>query len=302
MRRLILAAGIVTACAAALAQTTAQERLKAIQADPAALKTAIEGGRKASSFCVNCHGDDGISKTPEVPNLGGQNPAYLLEQIRKFGNGERVNPFMQGVIKVLKDEERMQHRLVLRQLQGPAREGRCLRRWRAARNCSPSCASAAMANRRVATRRSAPRRPADALPADDDHALPRQYRRAQQPVDVDRHGYTEERRHQGDRQLPDAVALSCGPAIRACRPAKLTDVMVSDAGLAVSFRFGENALGGTMKAIFGLLLALVLGISGGDALAQITDLNVGDQQGGPSAHALAANGQGLFPDRPAGRG
>jgi cytochrome c553 len=60
-----------------------------------------------SSFCVNCHGDDGISKTPEVPNLGGQNPAYLLEQIRKFGNGERVNPFMQGLIRVLKEEERI---------------------------------------------------------------------------------------------------------------------------------------------------------------------------------------------------
>jgi len=107
MRRLILAAGIVIACTAALAQTSAQGRLKSIQADPAALKTAIEGGRKASSFCVNCHGAEGVSKTPEVPNLGGQNPAYLVEQIRKFGSGERVNPFMQGVIKVLKDEDRM---------------------------------------------------------------------------------------------------------------------------------------------------------------------------------------------------
>jgi cytochrome c553 len=107
MRRLILAAGIMIACTAALAQTSAQGRLKSIQADPAALKTAIEGGRKASSFCVNCHGAEGVSKTPEVPNLGGQNPAYLVEQIRKFGNGERVNPFMQGVIKVLKDEDRM---------------------------------------------------------------------------------------------------------------------------------------------------------------------------------------------------
>jgi cytochrome c553 len=43
-----------------------------------------------------------------VPNLAGQNPAYLLDQIRKFGSGERKDPFMQGLIKVLKEDERVQ--------------------------------------------------------------------------------------------------------------------------------------------------------------------------------------------------
>jgi len=95
-------------CGAVSAQTPVQDRLKAIQADPAALKQAIEAGQKAAFFCVNCHGDNGISKIPEVPNLAGQNPAYLLEQIRKFGSGERKDQFMQGLIKVLKDEERVQ--------------------------------------------------------------------------------------------------------------------------------------------------------------------------------------------------
>ncbi len=108
MRAWIIAAGIMAASGAALAQTPAQDRLKAVQADPAALKHAIEAGQKASFFCVNCHGDSGISKIPEVPNLAGQNPAYLLEQIRKFGAGERKDQFMQGLIKVLKDEERVQ--------------------------------------------------------------------------------------------------------------------------------------------------------------------------------------------------
>lgn len=85
-----------------------QERLKAISADPAAQRSAIEAGKKLTFFCANCHGEAGISKTPEVPNLAGQNPAYLLEQIRKFGSGERKDQFMQGLIKVLKDEERVQ--------------------------------------------------------------------------------------------------------------------------------------------------------------------------------------------------
>ena len=98
----------MVASGGAFAQTPAQDKLKAIQADPAALKQAIEAGQKASFFCVNCHGDSGISKIPEVPNLAGQNPAYLLEQIRKFGAGERKDQFMQGLIKVLKDDERVQ--------------------------------------------------------------------------------------------------------------------------------------------------------------------------------------------------
>ena len=44
---------------------------------------------------------------PEVPNLAGQNPAFLLEQIRKFGAGQRKNEFMQGLIKVLSDDDRV---------------------------------------------------------------------------------------------------------------------------------------------------------------------------------------------------
>lgn len=108
MRAFMLALGIVLMSGQVMAQTGPFERLKAIQGDPAALKTAIEAGKKAAFFCVNCHGEDGISKIPEVPNLSGQNAAYLLEQIRKFGSGERKDQFMQGLIKVLKDEERVQ--------------------------------------------------------------------------------------------------------------------------------------------------------------------------------------------------
>jgi cytochrome c553 len=108
---IFLAAWLVSASVFAQSVPTpspAQERLKALSADPVALRAAIDAGKKATFFCANCHGEDGISKTPDVPNLAGQNPAYLLEQIRKFGAGERKDQFMQGLIKVLKDEERVQ--------------------------------------------------------------------------------------------------------------------------------------------------------------------------------------------------
>lgn len=108
MMKWVLAVLLGAWATAGLAQPAAQERLKVIQADPAAVKQAVDAGKKASFFCANCHGEDGNSKAPEVPNLAGQNPAYLLEQIRKFGAGERKDQFMQGLIKVLKDEERVQ--------------------------------------------------------------------------------------------------------------------------------------------------------------------------------------------------
>ncbi|MDP3637202.1 MAG: c-type cytochrome [Azonexus sp.] len=108
MRAWILAIGAFVASGMVQAQPALQERIKAVQADPAARKAAVEAGKKTAFFCANCHGEDGVSKTPEVPNLAGQNPGYLLEQIRKFAAGERKDAFMQGLIKVLKDEERLQ--------------------------------------------------------------------------------------------------------------------------------------------------------------------------------------------------
>ena len=108
MRASFIVAGLLMVSQLSLAQPALEQRLKAIQSDPVALKAAIESGRKAASFCANCHGEDGNSRSPEVPNLAGQNPAFLLEQIRKFGTGERKDAFMQGLIKVLKDDERLQ--------------------------------------------------------------------------------------------------------------------------------------------------------------------------------------------------
>ncbi|WP_334157005.1 c-type cytochrome [Oryzomicrobium sp.] len=82
--------------------------VKAWEADAGKKTSAIGAGKKAAFFCANCHGDDGNSRYPEVPNLAAQNSAYLVEQIRKFGSGERKDDFMQGLIKVLNDEQKAQ--------------------------------------------------------------------------------------------------------------------------------------------------------------------------------------------------
>lgn len=82
------------------------EPLRQAQASAEAGRSLAEEGRKAAFFCANCHGDAGHSKYPEVPNLAGQHPAYVLTQIDAFLSGKRKDPFMQGLMKVLSDRDK----------------------------------------------------------------------------------------------------------------------------------------------------------------------------------------------------
>jgi len=102
----VLLSLLAFAASAASAQSL-PDRLKSILASPSATASAIEGGRKISQFCANCHGLDGNSKLAEVPNLAGQNPIYLLEQVRKFSAGERRDEWMEPMIKQLSENERL---------------------------------------------------------------------------------------------------------------------------------------------------------------------------------------------------
>lgn len=81
-------------------------RLAAVMADPKARGEAATAGKRAAFLCVHCHGEDGNSPLNYVPNLAGQNPAYLLNQIEKFGDGRRKDEFMSGLVKMLKPEDR----------------------------------------------------------------------------------------------------------------------------------------------------------------------------------------------------
>lgn len=80
----------------------------ALAADPAsvAAPAPLKSGQESAQFCRHCHGEAGISAHPDIPNLAGQNAAYLLDQMNKFAAGQRKSEFMQGLIKALKPEER----------------------------------------------------------------------------------------------------------------------------------------------------------------------------------------------------
>lgn len=83
------------------------EELKAVLSDKKKLEAAIASGQRQAAFCFSCHGEHGVSLQPEVPNLAAQPASYLLEQIRRFGDGRRRDAFMQGLLKMLPDQEKL---------------------------------------------------------------------------------------------------------------------------------------------------------------------------------------------------
>lgn len=108
------AAALALACLAALPVVRAEPatvspdvRLREVQADPKLVEHYNRIGRKVAAFCANCHGEGGNSVKPDVPNLAGQNTAYLLEQVRQFADGRRRNMFMEGLMKVLSNDEKI---------------------------------------------------------------------------------------------------------------------------------------------------------------------------------------------------
>ncbi len=81
--------------------------IKQKQSTPTILKQAIEIGRERALLCSVCHGTDGNSTKSDVPNLAGQNPVYLLEQIEKFADGRRKNYVMNSLAKDFSTEDKI---------------------------------------------------------------------------------------------------------------------------------------------------------------------------------------------------
>jgi cytochrome c553 len=72
----------------------------------AASGDATAGQKKAANKgCPACHGDNGISVSPEFPNLAGQQVDYLAAVLKHYKNGKRKNPIMQAQVANLSDKD-----------------------------------------------------------------------------------------------------------------------------------------------------------------------------------------------------
>ena len=88
-----------------ITQADLQARLHEAQANPELGQKLYGLGKKVAAVCVNCHGGQSGQAILEVPYLDGQNPAYLVEQIRQFSQGTRKNAFMEGILKAMNRDE-----------------------------------------------------------------------------------------------------------------------------------------------------------------------------------------------------
>ncbi|HXD39533.1 MAG TPA: c-type cytochrome [Ramlibacter sp.] len=93
---------------AAPAQVDLEARLKEAQSNAQKWDAMFKVGRKVAGFCSNCHGDGGNSIKPDVPNLAGQSPYYLLRQLREFSTTQRKsNEFKKRLVNVMTADEKV---------------------------------------------------------------------------------------------------------------------------------------------------------------------------------------------------
>jgi len=65
----------------------------------------VKAGRAKAMMCQGCHGLDGLSKTPDAPNIAGQLEPYLVTQLQAFKSGLRKNDAMSVVAPSLSDKD-----------------------------------------------------------------------------------------------------------------------------------------------------------------------------------------------------
>jgi cytochrome c553 len=59
------------------------------------------GAQIAGAVCASCHGDAGVSATPELPSLAGQSAASIYKQLHDYRSGARAHPLMTPVARQL---------------------------------------------------------------------------------------------------------------------------------------------------------------------------------------------------------
>jgi cytochrome c553 len=65
----------------------------------------VKAGRAKAMACQACHGLDGLSKTPDAPNIAGQTEPYLVTQLQAYRSGGRKNDAMSVVAPSLSDQD-----------------------------------------------------------------------------------------------------------------------------------------------------------------------------------------------------
>lgn len=91
MKPALLLIALTTACAAVCAQ--------------GAGASAVEAGRAKAAACAVCHGQNGLSVTPDAPHLAGMPPIYVTAQLKAYRSGARKHEVMAVMARMLSDDD-----------------------------------------------------------------------------------------------------------------------------------------------------------------------------------------------------
>ena len=62
-------------------------------------------GQEKAKACISCHGETGMSISPQFPNLAGQYEDYIIQALKDYRNGNRNNAIMKGFAESLSDDD-----------------------------------------------------------------------------------------------------------------------------------------------------------------------------------------------------
>ena len=103
----LLTALIAISSIAATAAYAADAPAAPAKPDPAKGEALYSNGDATRNLtaCVSCHGAAGTSTITQNPRLAGQHDAYIMKQLKDFKSGDRSNPIMSPLAKLLTDDD-----------------------------------------------------------------------------------------------------------------------------------------------------------------------------------------------------
>ncbi len=88
-------------------QEKLEQQLAVLAADEAVRQQLNLAMKFRTQICQRCHGVDGHSRNGRCPNLAGQNPAYLVQQLEHFSDGQRQDFQMQSMVRKMTDADKV---------------------------------------------------------------------------------------------------------------------------------------------------------------------------------------------------
>jgi cytochrome c553 len=103
----LLTAMIVFSSAASATYAADAPSAPVAKADAAKGEALYSNGDAARNLtaCVSCHGAAGNSTITQNPRLAGQHDAYIMKELNNFKTGDRSNPIMSPLAKLLTDDD-----------------------------------------------------------------------------------------------------------------------------------------------------------------------------------------------------